>query len=496
MKNIQALAANTCLFTWTMLMWMIAPVSPSFAVAQELRPTIKIAQADQMPDMQIPPTTQPAPEAQTDSTPRPAQISGPTMRLEDLEQMALKNNPTLSQAAAEVRAASGRKQQAGLYPNPTVGYEGAEIRGGSFRGGEQGFFVQQNIVLGGKLGLSRQVFEQERQKASVQADQQRLRVLNNVHLLFYQALAAQRMIGLQTEIGHLASDAQQTSQQLANVGQADQPDVLQAEVESEQAGIALLAAQQNHQRIWKALAATVGSPDLPLTLLAGDLEAVPELNPDQWLQTILTKSPAVKIAQAGVRRGQAALEQARNLAFPDLQLRGGLQQNRELNELSGQPVGLQGFAEVGVQVPIFNRSQGNVVAARAELERSQQEVRRMQLLMRERSAVLFQDYSTARATVERYKSAVIPRARRAYDLYLTKYQSMQAAYPQVLMAQRTLFQSQANYITALQNLWSNWIALNGFLVTDGLEAPATAGGMDVTLREANLPTQPLSMSKR
>src|SRR6266446_10682652 len=168
MKNIQALAANRCLFTWTMLMWMIAPVSASIAVAQELRPTIKIAQADQMPDMQIPPTTHPAPEAQTDSTPRPAQISDPTLRLEDLEQMALKNNPTLSQAAAEIRAASGRKQQAGLYPDPTVGYEGAEIRGGSFRGGEQGFFVQQNIVLGGKLGLSRQVFEQERQKASVQ----------------------------------------------------------------------------------------------------------------------------------------------------------------------------------------------------------------------------------------------------------------------------------------------------------------------------------------
>ena len=125
-----------------------------------------------------------------------------------------------------------------------------------------------------------------------------------------------------------------------------------------------------------------------------------------------------------------------------------------------------------------------------------QEVRRVRLLMRERSAVLFRDYSTERATVERYKSAVMPRARRAYDLYLNKYQSMQAAYPQVLMAQRTLFQSQANYITALQNLWSNWIALNGFLVTDGLEAPAAAGGMDVTLREANVPTQPLSMSQR
>ena len=76
-------------------------------------------------------------------TPAPNQK---TITLQELQRMALKNNPTLAQAIANIRAAEGRKQQSGLYPNPTVGYQGEEIRGGSFRGGEQGFFVQQNIV--------------------------------------------------------------------------------------------------------------------------------------------------------------------------------------------------------------------------------------------------------------------------------------------------------------------------------------------------------------
>ena len=61
-----------------------------------------------------------------------------TITLEELEQMAQQNNPTLAQAAAEVRAAEGRKKQSGLYPNPTVGYIGEEVRGGSFRGGSCG----------------------------------------------------------------------------------------------------------------------------------------------------------------------------------------------------------------------------------------------------------------------------------------------------------------------------------------------------------------------
>src|SRR5262245_15642759 len=48
----------------------------------------------------------------------------PALTLENLEQMALKNNPTLAQAEAAIQAAEGRRRQAGLWPNPIVGYEG------------------------------------------------------------------------------------------------------------------------------------------------------------------------------------------------------------------------------------------------------------------------------------------------------------------------------------------------------------------------------------
>src|SRR5258708_38110922 len=70
-----------------------------------------------------------------------------TITLEELQQMALQNNPTFAQSAANIQAAEGRKKQSGLYPNPTVGYQGEQIRGGSFHGGEQGFLIQTEIVL-------------------------------------------------------------------------------------------------------------------------------------------------------------------------------------------------------------------------------------------------------------------------------------------------------------------------------------------------------------
>src|ERR1700742_1043112 len=77
------------------------------------------------------------------------------LKLEAFLAMADQNNPTLRQAAALIRRSEAQARQAALYPNPTVGYEGDQIRGGSYGGGEQGGFVEQTIVLGGKLGFRR-----------------------------------------------------------------------------------------------------------------------------------------------------------------------------------------------------------------------------------------------------------------------------------------------------------------------------------------------------
>jgi outer membrane protein, heavy metal efflux system len=218
------------------------------------------------------------------------------------------------------------------------------------------------------------------------------------------------------------------------------------------------------------------------------LQRCPEDNPDQWLQAIVQESPAVKIAQLGVLKAEASLARAKREPIPDLQLRGGLQDNRELEPTTNRAIGLQGFAEVGVQIPIFNRNQGNVQASRADVERAQGEVQRVQLVLRERAAALLQNYVTSRSIVERYRNHMIPRAQKAYELYLKSYGGMAAAYPQLLISQRTLFQLQTDYIAALENLWGNSIALKGFLLTDGLEPPSRSGGMDQSVRELNMPS--------
>ena len=408
--------------------------------------------------------------------------------LEELQQMALQTNPTFRQSAANIQAAEGRKKQSGSYPNPTVGYQGEQIRGGAFHGGEQGFFVQQDIVLGGKLDLNRKMFDQELKQAETEAEEQKLRVVTNVRMSYTQALAAQQTLELRQNLSKLADDAVETSHQLANVGQADAPDVLESEVEAQQAQLAVTMAEQNQQRVWRALAAVVGNPRLPLMKLEGKLEDTPTVNADELVEKIVNESPAVRIAELGVKRAEAASARAKREPIPDLQLRGGMQQNGELLA-NGRAVGLQGFAGVGVRIPIFDRNQGNIAAAKADEERAKREVERVKLVLRERAASVVQNYTFSQTAVERYKNQMIPRAQKAYEMYAKKYQEMAAAYPQVLIAQRTVMQLEVSYITALENFATSSLSLQSYLLTDGLEAPSQPGGIDRPVREVNMPFQ-------
>lgn len=403
--------------------------------------------------------------------------AGPAMRLEDLERMAAERNPTLAQSDLVVRAAEGRRRQAGAFPNPIVGYFGEEL---SFRAAgetsENGVFVEQTIPLGGKLGKAKRVFARERDQAVILAEAQRTRVLNSIRVLYYDALGAQRLVELRDDLSQLAREAVEITKELYNVGQADRPDQLEIEIEAERAEIDFLRARTDWEQSWRALAAMVGNTELRPARLAGDPEeGLADLDQEALLATLLRDSPEIRVAQAGVERARAALSLARSQRIPDLFVRGGIAYNNEILDRDGRKIGKEGQVEVGVNVPIFNRNKGGIAAAEAELGIAEREQQRLQLLLRSRFASGFREYRNAQQMAERYRTQVIPRARQAYEMYLSNFRQMAAAYPQVIIAQRTLFQVEVEYARSLIELRQAVVGLRGFLLSGGLDAVGRPG---------------------
>lgn len=402
---------------------------------------------------------------------------GPVLTLEELERMAAERNPTLAQAQSSIRAAEGRRRQAGAFPNPVVGYFGEEL---TFRApaetSEHGVFVEQTIPLGGKLGKARRVFEREREQAEALAEAQRLRVVNSVRMLYFEALGAQQLVELRADLADLSREAVEITKELYNVGQADRPDQLEIEIEAERAEIEMLRAQGDWEQVWRAVGAMVGNPELRPARLAGNLdEGDAALDQEQLLAALLRDSPEVRAARAGVERARAELARQRAERVPDLFVNGGVGYNNELLESDGRKRGAEARIEVGVSLPVFNRNRGGIAAAEAELAISERELERLNLSLRARMASSFREYRSARTMVEKYRTQVIPRARQAYEMYLSNFRQMAASYPQVLIAQRTLFQVEVEYARALVELRRSAAGLRGFMLEGGLDAVGRPG---------------------
>lgn len=429
-------------------------------------------------DKQQPKQSQQAPSGMT--TPAPEllkEVAGrPAMSLSDFLKLGDADNPTLKQANEKVQRTQQQARQAALYPNPSIGYQGDQIRGGSYGGGEQGGFFQQTIVLGGKLGLRRNIYQQQQKSDEISVNEQTYRVHGDIEQTFYDALTAQEAVRLRQQLLGVALDAVKTVHELANVGQADEPDILQAEVEAEQAKVDYAKAQRDYLQAFAILAALSGEPNLTVCPLQGDLEKTPELNAAQMVETIVADSPTVKRAEQEVAVAEARLKDAKREMVPDLQLRAGEQYNGEqLNTNPGKPVGAQSFASAGINIPLWNRNQGNVGAANVNVERARQDVLREQLALRQQTAPLAQSFESARFEADRYKTELLPRASKAYQLYLQKYQEMAQAYPQVLVSQRTYFQLKMGYLMALHDVWHTAVALQNFTLSGALGRPSSGG---------------------
>ena len=127
--------------------------------------------------------------------------------------------------------------------------------------------------------------------------------------------------------------------------------------------------------------------------------------------------------------------------------------------------------EFGLPLPVFNRNQGNIVSAQADLIAAQREVQRIELELYERFAATFEQYVNARHQVETYKSTILPNAQASLDLVAAGFREGEFGYLLLLTAQRTYFGVNLDYLAYLRELWVRSVELDGLLLSGGLQSP-------------------------
>lgn len=400
--------------------------------------------------------------ASPDDEPAP----GTSITLSELESTILRTNPALQEQDARILALVGKQRQACLPPNPTAGFTSTDINesGGA---GWYGFYYGQRVVRGNKLQLSASVVDAELATAERERETIRQRLLTDTRLGFYQVLVAQEQNRVAGELVGISQDAFEVSQQLMQAREVARTDVLQSQLELQNARVAQRRAKNNLAIARRNLAALLGEDALPWETLDGDVQALIEVDPLETVyDQLVNGSPEILALLADVER--ARRQRVRECAepIPDVTWQATLQ----YDFIGDMPVA--GF-QVGMPIPIRNRNEGAIQQAEMEIVAAERRVDKKALELRQRLAAAYGEYLDARIQLDAFTSEILPTAKETLDLIRAGYRNGEIEFLQLLTTQRTYTQTSLNYLSQLKASWEARLRLTGLLLDGALTDGAT-----------------------
>ena len=236
-------------------------------------------------------------ETLVDDESAPLPVLPSMLTLAEIEQIALKNNPAILAANLTSAMASGLRQQVGVRANPTVGYWGSQLVDKSTE--QNGAFIHQEFVRGNKLAFNRNVLAHTLNAQRWEAETQRYRVLTDVRMRFFEALAAQRQLEATIKFAIVAERGVEVAIARQDAKEGTIIEVLQSRTLMSEIKLAEEQTQAAYLGAWKDLAAIAGTPDMqPVTLVAEFASPTEIPNWENAYMEITSQSPELAAAKA------------------------------------------------------------------------------------------------------------------------------------------------------------------------------------------------------
>jgi cobalt-zinc-cadmium efflux system outer membrane protein len=390
--------------------------------------------------------------------------SGRPYTLADLQQIAAANSPQLRQAAADVQAARGNMIQANAYPNPTLSYQFTPSNNGSTPGGD-GVGVDQTIKTAGKLRLQKAAAEMDLHNAELALRRARSDLATQVRNAYFALLVAQETMRVDKALAHFTDEVYRLQARLLAGGFAApyEPAALRA-----QAYIARLAYQQAVQTYiysWKQLVATINLRQLPLSEVAGRVDAaIPYYDFDAIQAYVLRSHTDVLVARNGIDKARYNLKLAQVTPIPDVDVNVLV-----FRDYSLAPHQVCPTLSLGVPLPVWDRNRGAIIAAESALVRAEEEPHRVELSLTNTLATAYTNYKTNLDALEYYRRYILPDQVRAYrGAYDRRQIDPNASFGDVVTAQQTLYTDVITYLSTLGQLWTAVTSVADLIQTDDL----------------------------
>ena len=367
---------------------------------------------------------------------------------------ALAGSPSLAVERREIDIAKGIRRQAGIYPfNPELEGEGGAGRardrlGDEHRGVDtKSVGVSQTIWLQGQRGIRVRGADAGLLRATRGVQDAERQIVADVLKAYGDLLVSQERLGLAQEILGVVQNVRAAAQKLFEADAVPELDVFRADVEvrkaenrvvSEERGLATARRELAlliGRAVGEPLRAVASSPVLPPS--AGNLEAL--------RSQALGARPDLTAALAAVDAARAEVDLVRaERLLPEIKVGVKYEEAREFDSTSQR-----GLLTLSVPLPLFNRREGDLDRARAEVAKQQAQVELTRRRIEKEISVALHQVDASRQIVDRYVRSILPQQERNFGLLREAYTIGEIRITDVFVGQREFIESREAYLEAV-----------------------------------------------
>ncbi|PFG22033.1 cobalt-zinc-cadmium efflux system outer membrane protein [Pseudomonas lurida] len=376
-------------------------------------------------------------------------VGAQPLTLDAALQTAFANNPDLAAAQWEIGIAEGARQQAGLIPNPVASWDAEDTRSSTRTTTVK---LSQTLELGGKRSARIDVASRAQDAAALTLAQRRNALRADVIDNYYGALRAQERLDLAQRSMNVAERGLAVANGRVTAGKTSPVEATRAQVQLSEMRLELNRAQIGLTDAYRRLATSTGSAVTDFQAVAGQNQLTPALPPVAHLLARLEQTAELRLAELSILQNEASVGLEKAQRIPDLDVSIGSQYDASVRER----VNLVG---VSMPIPLFNRNQGNVLAATRRADQARDLRNAAELRLRTETRQALDLWQTANTEVRAFNQQILPAAQSAVDSATRGFEMGKFSFLDVLDAQRTLIAARTQYLTATAQATEAWVRI-------------------------------------
>ena len=360
-------------------------------------------------------------------------VQAEALTLAEALQNTLENSPQLAVYPYEQRAAEARALQAGLRPNPELEMEVENVAGsGDYSGTQNAEYtltLSQVIELGDKRQSRQALAKMDGENVQQSYALARVEVLAEATRRYIEVARALTVQDWSKTFLQSTQRAQRLSQQRVDAGAASAAEANQLTLAMKQAELTVQRASSDVAAKRLRLAASWGGTQTGKDAIQHDLFRFPELPPLEKLQQRLLQSPHITRYLTEQRLRAAQLRLAESGATSNVNIGMGVRHWQEVNDNAL-------VFSISMPLAINDRKQGDIAAARADMEKNNAEQSLAQIELQTLLQTLYIEAETSRSEALQLHKVSVPLAEKIVRDIESGYSNGRYSALEVITAQQ------------------------------------------------------------